>query len=351
MQAKFEETLADAIHSKRLRIVLSELKENSAALPVNDQRKLEAAVTAVKTIDDSTRLEMQSVCDLLERNGVSVLSSTSDSEEIVHLFHVSVDKSELEDAVRLLEEDGYFTPLRKCQSFWRRYKRFFHRAHFSCNKQLPFRIALSWQSGDKAPGKLSRMLQPSVDDLKYVKIPSVLWPAYYGVKFVRRIFKKSSRETVQNLGPFLGTPEGMIEPLLRFADLQSDHQLIDIGCGDGRILLKAAVEFGCRVVGYETDDSLLQLARRKVKEQGCEDLVTLSLVDANQADVSKADVIFVFLPASVIDGMVTKLLPKMKAAAVLIAHEQHELKTSAKPIQRMPLILPCGISVAYKWQA
>jgi len=348
---QFEEALVNAIHSKQLRTVLSKMKRNSRDFSVGTQEKLRGAVEAIEAIEDSTRQEMRRICNLFAKNSIPLLQvGAAESEEIVHLFEVSVGRSWLEEAATLLEENGYFTPMRSSRFFWRRYAHFYDRVDFSGDKQLPFRVALSWRpSGNR--GRLARILKPGIDDLKYIAIPKPLWPAYCGVKFVRRILGKTIGKDIKHLGPFLGTPEDMIGPLLSFADLRSDHQLVDIGCGDGRILLKAATEFGCRVVGYETDDSLLQLAESEVKRQDCQNLVTLLQVDANDADVSDADVVFVFLPANVTDGIVTTLLPKMKAGAVLVAHEQHELKTTAKPIRRMPLILPCGVSVAYKWQA
>lgn len=348
---QFEETLVNAIHSKQLRTVLSKLQQSSQTLPDDALEKLRVATEAVKVIDDSTLKEMGRVCDLLETQNVPVLSAeAAGSEEILHVFKVSIDEKSLEEAAGILEGNGYFTPLRSSPSFWKRYTKFFNQADFSTDQRLPFRVSLGWQSGDGEPKK-GRRFRPGVEDLKAIDFPGPLWPAYYGVKLVRRLLSKSGRKEVQNLGPFLGTPAGMIGPLLKFANLKNDHQLVDIGCGDGRILLKAATDFGCRVVGYETDDSLLRLAASKVKGLGYRDLVTLLLVDANRADVSDADVVFVFLPANVTGGIVSKLLPKMKSGAVLIAHEQHELKTTAKPTEKMPLILPCGISVAYKWQA
>ena len=350
MQTKqLEDTLVNALHSSQLRTVLAELQEDSDALSNDAQTKLRDVIETVETIDASTIQELSRIKDLLEVNGVSVLlADVSKSEKILHWFMIEVEKKSVEEAARLLDEDGYFTPLRNSHSYWRRYTKFYDRANFSCDKQLPFRVQLSWQPSFSISGKLARLFRPSVDDLKCVELPDFLWPVYSFVKFSRRIFKTSHVKDVQNLGPFLGTPTGMIQPLLKFAGLQSDHELVDIGCGDGRILLEAANEFGCRAIGYETDKELLQLAESNLQKQKCGDLVTLRSVDGKEADVSNSDVVFVFLPANVIDEIVTKLLTKMKPGAVLIAHEQCELKT-VEPTERMPLILPCGISVAYKW--
>ena len=222
MQIKqLEDTLINALHSSQLRTVLAELQEDSDALSNDAQTKLRDAIETVETIDASTVREMHRIQNLFEKNGVLVLmTDVSKIEKILHWFMVAVDKKGVEEAARLLDEDGYFTPLRNNHSYWRRYTKFYDRANFSCDKQLPFRVQLSWQPSFSISGKLARLFRPSLDDLKCVELPDFLWPVYSLVKFSRRIFKTSHVKDVQNLGPFLGTPTGMIQPLLEFAGLQ-----------------------------------------------------------------------------------------------------------------------------------
>ena len=56
-----------------------------------------------------------------------------------------------------------------------------------------------------------------------------------------------------DLGILLGTPSGLIRPLLDVADLQPGQRLVDLGCGDGRVLIDAATRLGCPGRGYELD--------------------------------------------------------------------------------------------------
>ena len=132
-------------------------------------------IETVETIDASTIQELRRIKDLLEMNGVSVLlADISKSERILHWFMIEVDKKSAEEAARLLDEDGYFTPLRNSHSFWRRYTKFYGRASFSCDKQLPFRVELSWQPSFCIFGKIGRFFRPSVDDLKCIEMPDLL---------------------------------------------------------------------------------------------------------------------------------------------------------------------------------
>jgi precorrin-6B methylase 2 len=85
--------------------------------------------------------------------------------------------------------------------------------------------------------------------------------------------------------------------------------LVDVGCGDGRIPIAAAVNTGCTAFGVETDASLVELARRNVLEaqekhkptEGAASLRPLServkIVhgDARKHDFSTASVVTMYL--------------------------------------------------------
>ena len=108
MQTKqLEDTLINALHSSQLRTVLAELQEDSRALSDDAQTKLRDAIETVETIDASTVEEMRRIQDLFEKNGVPVLlTDVSKTEKILHWFMVAVDNKSVEEAARLLDEDG-----------------------------------------------------------------------------------------------------------------------------------------------------------------------------------------------------------------------------------------------------
>jgi len=172
------------------------------------------------------------------------------------------------------------------------------------------------------------------------------------VHLFRRLLGRSDGEQgPTDLGPFLGTPESLILPLLQFAGLKSTDTLVDLGCGDARVLHAAAKEFGCQCRGYETDESLVQSALEISESAGVSSQVDVICGDALAADLSDATVVFLFLPVSTMRTLVPELLKKMRPGATLVGHEQERLRIQPAPQESRSMISSEGVTIAHKWVA
>eukprot|EP00743_Colponemidia_sp_Colp-15_P008499 GILK01009246.1.p1 GENE.GILK01009246.1~~GILK01009246.1.p1 ORF type:complete len:195 (-),score=30.39 GILK01009246.1:318-878(-) len=107
------------------------------------------------------------------------------------------------------------------------------------------------------------------------------------------------------------TPLAMqfLEPVLNFARPSSSDVLFDIGCGDARLLIYAAKKYGCKCYGFEIDPQAVEDALRSIKENGCEDLVTVSLADALVDDIQLSQVTIAILNLSKL--LNAKLFPRL----------------------------------------
>lgn len=92
-----------------------------------------------------------------------------------------------------------------------------------------------------------------------------------------------------------GTPEAVIPHMIRMADITSRDVVMDLGCGDGRIPIRAAKEVGARGICVELDAKLVARAHAHAKSAGVEDMVAVEHGDLFQADLSRATVITMFL--------------------------------------------------------
>lgn len=63
--------------------------------------------------------------------------------------------------------------------------------------------------------------------------------------------------------PLLKTPKEVIEEIVEIMDLKKEDHLVDLGSGDGRLLLKAHSNSGCRCTGYDISPIMLIIARTK----------------------------------------------------------------------------------------
>ena len=96
--------------------------------------------------------------------------------------------------------------------------------------------------------------------------------------------------------------------------------VVDLGSGDGRIVVLAAKKYGSRAVGYEIDPRLVAQSREKVKSEKLEKLVRIEHEDIFTLDLSDADVVTVFLPSPLLQ----RLLPqfqKLKPGARIVSHQ------------------------------
>lgn len=95
--------------------------------------------------------------------------------------------------------------------------------------------------------------------------------------------------------PYEPTPEIVVQTMLRIADVGPADSVIDLGSGDGRIVIAAAKAFGARGLGIELDADLVQLSRANALAAGVADRATFREEDIFKTDLSAATVVTMFL--------------------------------------------------------
>lgn len=83
----------------------------------------------------------------------------------------------------------------------------------------------------------------------------------------------------RSVAPFVPCASGRVGPALRAARLEASDVLWDLGCGDGRLLHQAAVQYGCRCVGLDIDLRCVAEARVRADEQLVGHLCTFVVCD------------------------------------------------------------------------
>jgi precorrin-6B methylase 2 len=101
------------------------------------------------------------------------------------------------------------------------------------------------------------------------------------------------------------TPRALVERMLDLAGVTARDFVVDLGSGDGRLVI-AAAKRGARALGVEYEPEMVALSRRNAAAEGVADKVKLVQGDMFEADFSKASVLTLFLlPANL-----RKLTPK-----------------------------------------
>jgi precorrin-6B methylase 2 len=120
--------------------------------------------------------------------------------------------------------------------------------------------------------------------------------------------------------PWVPSPPEVVSAMLTLAKVQAGDVVYDLGCGDGRIPIAAAREFGARAVGIELDPDVARAARANVRAAGVDDRVTILQQDLFEADLSQATVVTLYLLSSLNLKIRPKLLKELRPGTRVVSH-------------------------------
>jgi SAM-dependent methyltransferase len=121
-------------------------------------------------------------------------------------------------------------------------------------------------------------------------------------------------------GVWFPTSKKHIRAMLEMAELKPGELVYDLGCADARVLIIAAQEFGARGVGIEIDPLRYRLARWRVRRAGLEDQITLVQGSFHEENLSKADVVTLYLVQKMINRLAPKLARELRPGARLVSN-------------------------------
>src|ERR1700722_6775065 len=119
---------------------------------------------------------------------------------------------------------------------------------------------------------------------------------------------------------YVPTPVEVVDKMFELADIRPGEVVYDLGCGDGRIPVMASKKFGVRSWGFDIDPVRVKESLENVKQNKVKNLVTIKLQDIFELDLSKADVITLYL----LPRLNVKLIPqldKLKPGCRIVSHD------------------------------
>jgi SAM-dependent methyltransferase len=120
--------------------------------------------------------------------------------------------------------------------------------------------------------------------------------------------------------PYVPTTEEAVKAMLKLADVTKTDTVYDLGCGDGRIVIAAAKEYGAHGVGIDINPQRIQEAEGNAKKAGIEKLVRFEESDLFDADIHEATVVTLFLLEKVNLKLRPKLLKDLKPGTRIISN-------------------------------
>lgn len=120
--------------------------------------------------------------------------------------------------------------------------------------------------------------------------------------------------------PFVPTPFVVIEEMLRLAKVTPQDYVLDLGSGDGRVLITAAQRYGASGMGVDLDGDLVAQSQAFAAEAGVADRVSFLQQDLFKTDLSRATVITMYLLPGVMGRLQPQLLD-LKPGTRLVSHD------------------------------
>jgi hypothetical protein len=121
--------------------------------------------------------------------------------------------------------------------------------------------------------------------------------------------------------PFVPTPQAVVEAMLKLAQVRPGDFLIDLGSGDGRIVITAARQFSAEGLGIEYDNTLIARATEAAEQAGVADRVSFIKQDLFETDLSQATVLTLYLLPEVNLSLRPRILEQLRPGARVVSHD------------------------------
>jgi uncharacterized protein (TIGR03000 family) len=191
----------------------------------------------------------------------------------------------------------------------------------------------------RSKGPVRRFVSPPLPPGLYTYTVKAIIPGPNGPRTVtRRVdVRPGDFESIDLRGPgkrprtdveYEPTPQEVVEALLRLAEVTRKDVVWDLGCGDGRIPVTAAREYGCKACGFDIDPERVKESRANVRRKGVGRLVTIERRDLFTLDLSKGPTVVTLY---LLPRLNARLLPQLQrlppgARVVSVAHRMADVK-------------------------
>jgi SAM-dependent methyltransferase len=120
--------------------------------------------------------------------------------------------------------------------------------------------------------------------------------------------------------PYAGTRPEVVAKMLELGGVGPDDHVVDLGTGDGRILIAAARDRGARGLGVDLDAGLIRSAQRTAEREGIADRVVFRTEDLFATPLSDATVLTMFLLPEVNLRLRPRIFAEMRPGARVVSH-------------------------------
>jgi SAM-dependent methyltransferase len=120
--------------------------------------------------------------------------------------------------------------------------------------------------------------------------------------------------------PYVPSPNAIVDGMLKLAGVKKGDVVYDLGCGDGRIVIAAARDYGAKGVGVDLNPERIQEAKDNAQKAAVEHMVRFEQNDLFKANIAEASVVTLYLLPTVNEKLRPKLLKELKPGTRIVSH-------------------------------
>lgn len=156
--------------------------------------------------------------------------------------------------------------------------------------------------------------------------------------------------------PFVPTDEKVVQAMLDLAEVNSKDLLYDLGCGDGRIVVAAALDRNARGIGIDMDPMRVAEAMEYAGNTGVEFMVDFFEGDLLEADFSQATVVTLYLLDLVNVELRPRLLNELRPGTRIVSHAfdmgdwRPDVRQNFSGINLFKWIVPAKVVGSWEWE-
>lgn len=156
--------------------------------------------------------------------------------------------------------------------------------------------------------------------------------------------------------PYVPTDDAVVNAMLELAQVRSGDLLYDLGCGDGRIVITAAVERGSRGIGIDLDPARIAEAMELAGLCRVEHRVDFQEADLFEVDFSPATVVCLYLLDNVNLALRERLQQQLRPGTRIVSHTfdmgdwAPDAHTRCGPSRLYLWVVPAQVAGAWQWQ-
>jgi SAM-dependent methyltransferase len=120
--------------------------------------------------------------------------------------------------------------------------------------------------------------------------------------------------------PYVPSPDNVVRAMLKLAGVKNSDIVYDLGCGDGRIVILAAKEYGAHGIGIDLNPKRIEEARANARKADVESMVKFEVNDLFAADIHRATVVALYLLPDVNLRLRPKLIKDLKPGSRVVSN-------------------------------